>query len=161
LAYTLKINGKDVSVDAPAEMPLLWALRDVLGMVGTKFGCGVAQCGACTVHIDGKPVRSCQRTIGSIGAASVNTVESLEADAIGRKLQQAWHELDVAQCGYCQAGQLMSATALLTSNPKPTDEQIDLAMSGNICRCLTYNRIRAGIKQAAGLSTATKETARG
>jgi isoquinoline 1-oxidoreductase alpha subunit len=161
VAYTLKINGKSVSVDAPAEMPLLWALRDVLGLVGTKYGCGVAQCGACTVQIDGQPVRSCQRTVGSVGAGSVTTIEALDADAVGRRLQQAWNELDVAQCGYCQAGQLMSATALLTANPKPSDDQIDMAMTGNICRCLTYNRIRAAIKQAAGMSTAAKETANG
>jgi isoquinoline 1-oxidoreductase alpha subunit len=161
VAYNLKINGKSVSVDAPAEMPLLWALRDVLGLVGTKYGCGVAQCGACTVHIDGKPVRSCQRTVGSVGAASISTVEALAENPVGKKLQQAWMNLDVAQCGYCQAGQLMSATALLTATPKPSDEQIDAAMAGNLCRCATYLRIRAAIKQAAGLTTAMKEQANG
>jgi isoquinoline 1-oxidoreductase alpha subunit len=161
VAYNLKINGKSVSVDAPAEMPLLWALRDVLGLVGTKYGCGVAQCGACTVHIDGKPVRSCQRTVGSVGAASISTVEALAENPVGKKLQQAWMNLDVAQCGYCQAGQLMSAAALLTATPKPSDEQIDAAMAGNLCRCATYLRIRAAIKQAAGLTTAMKEQANG
>ena len=161
MAYNLKINGKSVSVDAPAEMPLLWALRDVLGLVGTKYGCGVAQCGACTVHIDGKPVRSCQKTVGSVGAASISTVEALAENPVGKKLQQAWMNLDVAQCGYCQAGQLMSATALLTATPKPSDEQIDAAMAGNLCRCATYLRIRAAIKQAAGLTTAMKEQANG
>lgn len=161
MAYNLKINGKSVSVDAPADMPLLWALRDVLGLVGTKYGCGVAQCGACTVHIDGKPVRSCQRTVGSVGAASISTVEALAENPVGKKLQQAWMNLDVAQCGYCQAGQLMSATALLTATPKPSDEQIDAAMAGNLCRCATYLRIRAAIKQAAGLTTAMKEQANG
>lgn len=161
MAYTLKINGKSVKVDAPAEMPLLWALRDVAGLVGTKFGCGVAQCGACTVHIDGAPARACQRTVESVANAQITTIEGLSANAMGRKLQDAWTTLDVAQCGYCQAGQLMSAAALLKQTPRPTDEQIDAAMSGNICRCATYNRIRAAIKQAAGISTARKETANG
>lgn len=161
MAYKLKINGKVETVEAPAEMPLLWALRDVLNKVGTKYGCGIASCGACTVHVDGKPARSCQLQIGSIGDKSITTIEAMEADAVGKRLQAAWVELDVAQCGYCQPGQIMSATALLKAKPRPTDEDIDAAMSGNICRCATYTRIRAAIKQAAGLTTAMKEQANG
>jgi isoquinoline 1-oxidoreductase subunit alpha len=159
--YTLKINGKNVSVDAPGDMPLLWALRDVAGMVGTKYGCGVAQCGACTVHVDGQPARSCQLTVEAVGGAAITTIEALSANAVGRKLQEAWTTLDVAQCGYCQAGQLMAATALLTANPKPSDDDIDAAMAGNICRCATYSRIRTAIKQAAGISTAMKGSTNG
>ena len=155
MAYTLKINGKTVSVDATPDTPLLWALRDTLGMVGTKFGCGVAQCGACTVHIDGRPMRSCQMQISALRPEqSITTIEGLIADPVGKKLQDAWTQLDVAQCGYCQAGQLISATALLKATPRPTDDDIDRAMAGNICRCATYIRIRAAIKQAAGMSTA-------
>jgi isoquinoline 1-oxidoreductase alpha subunit len=150
VAYTVKINGKAVSVDATGDTPLLWALRDTLGMVGTKYGCGVAQCGACTVHMNGKPVRACMMTLQSLPAdASITTIEGVGADPVGKKVQQAWAALDVAQCGYCQAGQIMSATALLKSNPNPSDADINSAMAGNICRCATYLRIRAAIKQAA------------
>lgn len=147
----LTINGRAVDVIADPDMPLLWALRDVLGMTGTKFGCGASFCGACTVHLDGQPVRSCQTTVGSVGKARITTIEGLAGDPIGRRLQDAWVALDVPQCGYCQAGQLMAATALLTETPKPNDEQIDAAMSGNLCRCATYLRIKAAIKQAAGV----------
>jgi isoquinoline 1-oxidoreductase subunit alpha len=161
VAYKVKINGKAVTVDAPGDMPLLWALRDVVGMVGTKYGCGIAQCGACTVHINGAPARACQVRLEKVGDSEVTTIEGVGADPIGQKVQQAWIDLDVAQCGYCQAGQIMSATALLTRTPRPSDADIDAAMSGNICRCATYLRIRAAIKQAAGLTTAMKEQANG
>jgi isoquinoline 1-oxidoreductase alpha subunit len=146
----LTINGKVTTVTADPDMPLLWALRDVLGLTGTKFGCGAAFCGACTVHLDGQPVRSCQTPIGSVGTAKITTIEGLAANPLGRRLQDAWVALDVPQCGYCQAGQLMAATALLTATPNPSDDQIDAAMSGNLCRCATYLRIKAAIKQAAG-----------
>ncbi len=149
---TITVNGLKKVVDADPEMPLLWALRDVMGMTGTKFGCGIAQCGACTVHLDGEPVRSCQTTVGSIGTAKVTTIEGLAESPIGRKLQDAWVTLDVPQCGYCQAGQLMSAAALLRDTPKPDDAAIDAAMNGNLCRCATYTRIRAAIKLAAGVT---------
>jgi isoquinoline 1-oxidoreductase alpha subunit len=149
----LTINGKVTDVVADPDMPLLWALRDVLGMTGTKFGCGAAFCGACTVHLDGQPVRSCQTPIGSVGTAKITTIEGLAANPLGRRLQDAWVALDVPQCGYCQAGQLMAATALLTATPNPSDAQIDAAMSGNLCRCATYLRIKAAIKQAAGART--------
>ena len=152
MVQTVNINGKPVAIDADPEMPLLWALRDVLGLTGTKFGCGAAYCGACTVHFDGVPVRSCQTPVGSVGKARITTIEGLSASAVGRKLQDAWVALDVPQCGYCQAGQLMSAAALLAETPKPNDEQIDAAMNGNLCRCATYTRIRAAIKQAAGVT---------
>lgn len=152
MVQTVNINGKPVAIDADPEMPLLWALRDVLGLTGTKFGCGAAYCGACTVHLDGVPVRSCQTPVGSIGKARITTIEGLSASAVGRKLQDAWVALDVPQCGYCQAGQLMTAAALLAETPKPNDEQIDAAMNGNLCRCATYTRIRAAIKQAAGVT---------
>jgi isoquinoline 1-oxidoreductase alpha subunit len=145
----LTINNRPVSVDASPDMPLLWALRDVLGLPGTKFGCGAAFCGACTVHLDGQPVRSCQTPIGSVGTARVTTIEGLAADPIGKRLQAAWVELDVPQCGYCQAGQLMAATALLRRLPNPSDAEIEAAMSGNLCRCATYLRIKAAIRQAA------------
>jgi isoquinoline 1-oxidoreductase subunit alpha len=147
---TLKINGESQSVDAPADMPLLWVLRDVLGMTGTKFGCGIAQCGACTVHIDGKPVRSCLLPVGSIGDRAITTIEGIGATPSGAKVQQAWLGLEVIQCGYCQSGQIMSAAALLASTPHPDDADIDAAMAGNICRCGTYIRIRDAIKRAAG-----------
>lgn len=147
----LMINGKMINVTADPDMPLLWALRDILGMTGTKFGCGAAFCGACTVHLDGRPVRSCQTPVGSVGTAKITTIEGLAANPIGRKLQDAWIALDVPQCGYCQAGQLLAATALLAETPKPSDEQIDAAMSSNLCRCATYLRIKAAIKQAAGV----------
>jgi isoquinoline 1-oxidoreductase alpha subunit len=146
---TLNINGQSRDIDAPAEMPLLWALRDLIGLTGTKFGCGIAQCGACTVHIDGAPVRSCLLPVGSIGARAITTVEGIGATPIGEKVQKAWLALEVVQCGYCQSGQIMSAVALLKAKPTPDDADIDAAMAGNICRCGTYVRIRDAIKQAA------------
>jgi isoquinoline 1-oxidoreductase alpha subunit len=148
MAITLRVNGETKAVDVPPDMPLLWALRDLLGLTGTKFGCGIAQCGACTVHLDGQPVRSCQLPIGSIGDHSVTTIEGIGATPVGQKVQKAWLELEVIQCGYCQSGQIMSAAALLAATPDPDDDDIDAAMSGNICRCGTYMRIRAAIKQA-------------
>jgi isoquinoline 1-oxidoreductase subunit alpha len=147
---TLKINGEDKSFDAPDDMPLLWVLRDVLGMTGTKFGCGIAQCGACTVHIDGNPVRSCLLSVGSIGNKAITTIEGIGATDAGAKVQEAWLDLEVIQCGYCQSGQIMSASALLANTPQPDDSDIDAAMAGNICRCGTYVRIREAIKRAAG-----------
>jgi isoquinoline 1-oxidoreductase alpha subunit len=147
---TLKINGEEMSVDAPDDMPLLWVLRDLLGMTGTKYGCGIAQCGACTVHIDGKAVRSCLLQVGSIGARSVTTIEGIGSTPVGAHVQKAWLDLEVIQCGYCQSGQIMSAAALLSSTPHPDDSDIDAAMAGNICRCGTYVRIREAIKRAAG-----------
>jgi len=149
MAINIKVNGVPHSVDVDDDTPLLWVLRDVLGMTGTKFGCGVALCGACTVHLDGKPVRSCVTPIAAAAGKRVTTIEAIGATAAGKKIQQAWIELDVPQCGYCQSGQIMSATALLAAKPKPTDKDIDAAMSGNICRCGTYARIREGIKRAA------------
>ena len=148
MKYSLNVNGKTQAVDVPERMPLLWVLRDSLGLKGTKFGCGIAQCGACTVLIDGQPVRSCITPASAIGTKKIETIESLPADA-SHPLQKAWVELDVPQCGYCQAGQLMAASALLKNTPRPTDAQIDTAMSGNICRCGTYLRIKAAIKMAA------------
>ena len=148
MKYSLNVNGKTEAVDVPDRMPLLWVLRDALGLKGTKFGCGIAQCGACTVLIDGQPARSCITPVSTVGTKRVATIESLPSDG-SHPLQKAWVELDVPQCGYCQAGQLMSASALLTRTPRPTDAQIDTAMSGNICRCGTYVRIKAAIKQAA------------
>jgi isoquinoline 1-oxidoreductase alpha subunit len=145
----LNINGRPVTVDAEPEMPLLWVLRDLLGMTGTKFGCGMALCGACTVHVDGVATRSCITPIESIGASEIATIEAVGATAAGAKIQKAWLDREVVQCGYCQSGQIMSASALLASNPHPTDSDIDDAMSGNICRCGTYLRIRDAIKQAA------------
>jgi isoquinoline 1-oxidoreductase alpha subunit len=146
---TLNINGQPHSVDIPDDMPLLWALRDVLGMTGTKFGCGIAQCGACTVHIDGLPVRSCMLAVGTIGDGKITTIEGIGATEAGAKVQKAWLDLEVVQCGYCQSGQIMSAAALIASTPHPDDTDIDVAMAGNICRCGTYVRIRAAIKKAA------------
>jgi isoquinoline 1-oxidoreductase alpha subunit len=148
MKYSLDVNGKTQAVDVPDRMPLLWVLRDALGLKGTKFGCGIAQCGACTVLIDGQPTRSCITPVSAVGTKKVATIESLPSDG-SHPLQKAWMELDVPQCGYCQAGQLMSASALLKSTPRPTDAQIDAAMSGNVCRCGTYLRIKAAIKQAA------------
>jgi isoquinoline 1-oxidoreductase alpha subunit len=145
----LTINGEQRSFDAPAEMPLLWVLRDVLGMTGTKYGCGIAQCGACTVHVDGRPVRSCVLPVGALNGRSITTIEGVAASPAGAKVQKAWLDLEVIQCGYCQSGQIMSATALLASTPNPDDSDINAAMSGNICRCGTYVRIREAIKLAA------------
>ena len=144
----LDINGTVREVDAPPEMPLLWVIRDLLGFTGTKFGCGMAQCGACTVHLDGQPVRSCVTPVSTVGTRKVRTIEGISPDG-SHPVQRAWAQADVVQCGYCQSGQIMSATALLASNPKPTDADIDAAMSGNICRCATYVRIRAAILEAA------------
>lgn len=146
---TLTINGKQHQIDLPDDTPLLWALRDQLGMTGTKFGCGMALCGACTVHLDGQPIRSCVTPISAAAGKPIATIESMADDSIGKRVQKAWMELGVPQCGYCQSGQIMSATALLKTTPHPTDEEIDAAMSGNICRCGTYTRIRAAIKQAS------------
>jgi isoquinoline 1-oxidoreductase alpha subunit len=147
----LTINGKAQVVDVPEDMPLLWVLRDVIGLTGTKFGCGIAACGACTVHLEGQPIRSCVTPVRSVAGKQVTTIEAIGATPAGRKIQAAWIALDVPQCGYCQSGQIMSASALLASTAQPTDADIDSAMSGNICRCGTYGRIRAAIKQAAGV----------
>ena len=149
MAISIKVNGTTHSVDVDSDIALLWVLRDVLGMTGTKFGCGMALCGACTVHVDGAPTRSCVTPVAALAGKKVVTIEAIGHTAAGRKVQQAWRELDVVQCGYCQSGQIMSASALLASNPHPTDSDIDDAMSGNICRCGTYGRIREAIKQAA------------
>jgi isoquinoline 1-oxidoreductase subunit alpha len=149
---TLNINGKPHQVDLPADTPLLWALRDHLGLTGTKFGCGMALCGACTVHLDGEPTRACVTPISAAADKKIVTIEAIDQDATGKKVQEAWLALGVPQCGYCQPGQVMAATALLKQKPQPTDADIDAAMSGNICRCGTYPRIRAAIKQAAGLT---------
>jgi isoquinoline 1-oxidoreductase alpha subunit len=146
---TLIVNGTRHAVDVSPDMPLLWVLRDVLGLTGTKFGCGIAQCGACTVHVDGQPVRSCLAPVGGLGGRSVTTIEAIGDTPNGARLQKAWLDLEVVQCGYCQSGQIMSATALLNTVPKPTDDDIDGAMAGNICRCGTYVRIRAAIHAAA------------
>ena len=149
MAFAIKINGQTHSVDVDGDTPLLWVLRDVLGMTGTKFGCGMALCGACTLHIDGAPTRSCITPIASIGPSEITTIEAIGKTAVGAKIQKAWLEHEVVQCGYCQSGQIMSAAALLASKPRPTDADIDDAMSGNICRCGTYVRIREAIKLAA------------
>lgn len=150
MAYTLEINGKRHTVEAPAEMPLLWVLRDELDMRGTKFGCGSGLCGACTVHIDGVARRSCQTQVGSVGAAKVTTIEGIGKTSEGKRLQDAWLQVDVMQCGYCQAGQIMSAAALLKKTPKPSKDQITGAMTGNICRCACYHRIQEAIEIASG-----------
>jgi len=149
MARTLTINGKARSVDVDDDTPLLWVIRDVLGMSGTKFGCGLGLCGACTIHVDGQPVRSCITPISAAAGKRITTIEAVGAIPAGRKIQQAWIALEVPQCGYCQSGQIMSATALLAAKPNPTDKDIDAAMLGNICRCGTYVRIREGIKRAA------------
>jgi len=149
MAYQLKINGTVHSIDVDGDTPLLWVLRDVLGMTGTKFGCGMALCGACTVHLDGAPARSCSTPVESVGGKAITTIEAIGKTTAGREIQQAWLAREVPQCGYCQSGQIMSATALLAGNPHPTDADIDQAMAGNICRCGTYIRIREGIKHAA------------
>ena len=148
---TLQINGQSMTVEASDETPLLWVLRDHLGMTGTKFGCGLALCGACTVHLDGQPVRACQTPLSAATGKKIVTIEGVGATKTGQAVQHAWVQLGVPQCGYCQAGQIMSATALLEQKPKPTDADIDAAMSGNLCRCGTYTRIRSAIKTAAGL----------
>jgi isoquinoline 1-oxidoreductase alpha subunit len=147
---TVKVNGKPYDVDVPPDMPMLWVLRDVIGLTGTKFGCGIAACGACTIQLDGQPIRSCVTPVSAIAGKSITTIEAIGQTPAGRKIQEAWIALDVPQCGYCQSGQIMSASALLASKPNPTDADIDAAMAGNICRCGTYVRIRAGIKHAAG-----------
>jgi isoquinoline 1-oxidoreductase alpha subunit len=149
MAYRIKVNGKSHQVEASEDMPVLWVLRDLLGMNGTKFGCGVSQCGACTVMLNGEAIRSCVTPISEVGQGEITTIEAVASTAVGRKVQAAWLDLDVVQCGYCQSGQIVAATALLTANKKPTDAQIDEAMSGNICRCGTYPRIRAAIHKAA------------
>src|ERR1700704_1877612 len=146
---TLNINGRDVTVDVPSDMPILWVLRDVVGLTGTKFGCGMALCGACTVHLDGQPIRSCVTPVAATTGKKITTIEAIGDTPAGKKIQQAWLDLDVVQCGYCQSGQIMSASALLAKNASPDDAAIDAAMSGNICRCGTYVRVRAAIKHAA------------
>src|SRR5690242_13450553 len=151
---TLKVNGKSRNLDIPNDMPLLWTLRDVLNMTGTKFGCGQGLCGACTIHIDGRPTRSCITPVSVAVGKRITTIEAIGGSPAGRKIQAAWLALDVPQCGYCQSGQIMSATALLSTNSRPSDADIDGAMAGNICRCGTYPRIRAAIKRAAGISEA-------
>ena len=151
---TVKVNGVAHSLDVPDDMPLLWVLRDELDLKGTKFGCGIAQCGACTVHVDGQPVRSCITPVTSVADAEVTTLEGVMTSKLGQTVRDAWLDLDVMQCGYCQSGQIMSAVALLKETPKPSDADIDAAMDGNVCRCATYTRIRAAIKTAAGLPVA-------
>src|SRR2546421_2446308 len=157
MAQMLNINGKARSVDVDDDTPLLWVIRDVLGMTGTKFGCGLALGGPCTVHLDGKPTRSCITPVSAAAGKRITTIEAIGATPAGKKIQQAWIELDVPQCGYCQSGQIMSAAALLAAKPNPTDSDIDDAMSGNICRCGTYARIREGIKRAAHVVTSEKK----
>jgi isoquinoline 1-oxidoreductase alpha subunit len=154
MAFTIKVNGTEHRVDVDGDTPLLWVLRDVLGLTGTKFGCGMALCGACTVHLNGVATRSCVMPVESVGDAAVTTIEAIGTTAPGQNIQRAWLDLEVVQCGYCQSGQIMSATALLASNPHPTDSDIDSAMSGNICRCGTYLRAREAIKRAAQASEA-------
>ncbi len=149
----LSVNGTEHEVDAPQDMPLLWVLRDLMGLTGTKFGCGIAQCGACTVHVDGSPLRSCVTPVGAIAGKAITTIEGLSADG-SHPVQKAWAELDVVQCGYCQSGQIMAAAALLTVVNNPDDAQIDAALSGNLCRCGTYPRIRAAVHRAAEIAKA-------
>jgi len=149
MSTQLEVNGKVLTFDAQPDMPLLWVLRDLLHITGTKFGCGMALCGACTVHVDGQPVRACITQVSSVAGKKITTIEAMASDSVGKRVQAAWLELGVPQCGYCQPGQIMSAAALLKQNPQPKDEDIDQAMSGNICRCGTYPRIRAAIKRAA------------
>jgi isoquinoline 1-oxidoreductase alpha subunit len=149
MAYKIRVNGVDRIADVDADTPLLWVLRDILGMTGTKFGCGMALCGACVVHRDGAPIRACVTAIEEVADSAITTIEAIGETAVGKRIQKAWLDLDVVQCGYCQSGQIMSASALLAKNPNPTDRDIDEAMSGNICRCGTYVRIREAIKQAA------------
>ena len=147
--HELTVNGQRRQVDVPPDMPVLWVLRDVIGLTGTKFGCGIAACGACTVHVDGQPIRSCVTPVNAVAGKSITTIEAVGTTPAGKKIQDAWLALEVVQCGYCQSGQIMSASALLAKSPHPSDADIDSAMSGNICRCGTYSRIRAAIKQAA------------
>jgi isoquinoline 1-oxidoreductase subunit alpha len=163
MPYALQVNGQTREVDVEGDTPMLWVLRDVCGLTGTKYGCGVALCGACTIHVDGQARRACFTPVSAIGGAQVRTIETLQESVIGQALQRAWRELDVVQCGYCQSGQLMSAAALLAANRAPSDDDIDLVMSGNICRCGTYGRIRAGIHLAArhlATGEATQEQAK-
>jgi len=152
--YRIEVNGRQHDVDAEADMPLLWVLRDLLDLKGTKYGCGISMCGACTVHLDGVATRSCVTPISRVGSAAVTTIEGIGATPLGRRVQEAWLDVDVVQCGYCQAGQIMAATAFLAATPRPGDADIDRAMAGNICRCATYTRIRKAIKRAAGLPVA-------
>ena len=159
MSYTLNVNGKATVVDAPADMPLLWVLRDLLNLKGTKYGCGIGQCGACTVHLRGRAVRSCQTTVASAAGASITTIEGLSTDG-SHPLQLTWQELDVPQCGYCQAGQIMSAAALLATTPRPSNEEIDRALNGNICRCGTYLRIREAVRKASAMMGRTPQSAR-
>jgi isoquinoline 1-oxidoreductase alpha subunit len=160
MRYAIQVNGAERQVDVDGDTPLLWVLRDELDLKGSKFGCGMGLCGACTVHMDGHPIRSCVTPVEAVGGRAITTIEGVGATPVGQQVQAAWLDLDVMQCGYCQAGQIMSACALLTQKPKPNDSDIDTAMSGNICRCCTYTRIRAAIKQAAGIPTAdTREEA--
>jgi len=154
MAHTIRINGENRVVDVEDDMPLLWVLRDVLDIKGPKFGCGIAQCGACTVHADGVAIRSCITPVAAVGEREITTIEGVGGTELGRRVQAAWKDLDVPQCGYCQAGQIMSATALLAQNPSPSDAEINTAMAGNICRCASYQRIRAAIRQASGRSPA-------
>ena len=155
----LKVNGKTHNLDVPSDMPLLWVLRDVIGLTGTKFGCGIAACGACTVHLDGQATRSCVTPVSAVAGKQITTIEAIGNTAAGKKVQDAWIALDVPQCGYCQSGQIMSASALLSKNANPSDGDIDAAMSGNICRCGTYGRIRAAIKKAGGAPTVAQKGA--
>ncbi|ACK51390.1 (2Fe-2S)-binding domain protein [Methylocella silvestris BL2] len=157
MAYTIKVNGKERTADVDGDTPLLWVLRDIFALTGTKFGCGVSLCGACTVHQDGSPIRSCITTIDSIGASAITTIEAIGETEAGAKIQKAWLATETPQCGYCQSGQIMSATALLAGNPHPSDSDIDDAMTGNICRCGTYGRIREAIKLAANDAGAVKQ----
>ncbi|WP_454733591.1 MULTISPECIES: (2Fe-2S)-binding protein [Cupriavidus] len=156
MSYTIKINGSPHTVDAEADTPVLWVLRDLVGMAGTKFGCGMGLCGACTIHVDGAPARACLTPLESIGTREITTIEAVGESDAGKRVQAAWLAQQVVQCGYCQSGQIMSATALLQSNPNPSDEEIDSAMSGNICRCGTYARIRTAIREAAAAGNAPK-----